>query len=102
VIIRGGANVYPAEVERVLRTLPGVADAVVVGMPDERLGETVQAVVEQEPGATVHHDALIAGCRAQLAAYKVPVRIVVVEALERNALGKPDQRAAKARLAEGS
>jgi acyl-CoA synthetase (AMP-forming)/AMP-acid ligase II len=102
VIIRGGANVYPAEVERVLRTLPGVADAVVVGVPDPRLGETVQAVVEQEAGATVHDGALIAGCRAELAAYKVPVRIVVVDALERNALGKPDQRAAKASLAEGS
>jgi acyl-CoA synthetase (AMP-forming)/AMP-acid ligase II len=102
VIIRGGANVYPAEVERVLRTLPGVADAVVVGVPDDRLGETVQAVVERAAGATVHDGALIAGCRSELATYKVPVRVLVVDALERNALGKPDQRMAKALLAEGS
>jgi acyl-CoA synthetase (AMP-forming)/AMP-acid ligase II len=100
VIIRGGANVYPAEVERVLRSLPGVADAVVVGMPDERLGETVQALVERESGRPVDEHALIEHCRTELAAYKVPVRVLVVDALARNALGKPEQRAAKARLAE--
>lgn len=102
VIIRGGANVYPAEIERVLRTLPGVADAVVVGVPDDRLGETVQAVVERDPATLVHEAELIDGCRAELAAYKVPARVVVVDALERNALGKPDQRAARTRLTEAS
>ncbi len=101
VIIRGGANVYPAQVERVLRGLPPVADAVVVGLPDERLGETVNALVELEAAQTTSERELLEGCRAELARYKVPVRIVVVDALERNALGKPDQRAARARLMGG-
>ena len=92
VIIRGGANVYPAEVERVLRTLPAVADAVVVGLPDERLGETVHALVELEAAETTTERALVDGCLNQLARYKVPVRILVVDAIDRNALGKPDQR----------
>ena len=94
VIIRGGANVYPAEVERVFRTLPAVVDAVVVGLPDERLGETVHALVELEAAETTTERRLVDGCLNQLARYKVPVRIVVVDAIDRNALGKPDHRAA--------
>ena len=97
VIIRGGANVYPAEVERVLRTLPTVADAVVVGLPDERLGETVHALVELEAAQTTTERALVDGCLNQLARYKVPVRILVVDAIDRNALGKPDQRTGRER-----
>ncbi len=98
-IIRGGANVYPAEVERVLRELPGVADAVVVGLPDERLGETVNALIELEAGQTTTERTLIEGCATELARYKVPARILVVDTIERNAMGKPDLRAARARLA---
>jgi acyl-CoA synthetase (AMP-forming)/AMP-acid ligase II len=96
VIVRGGANVYPAEVERVLRELEGVADAVVVGLPDERLGETVHAVIELVPGSARTCADLGDECRTQLARYKTPERIVIVDAIVRNALGKPDRGWARA------
>jgi len=89
-IIRGGANVYPAEVERVLLEHPAVRGAAVVGVPDERLGERVTAVIElddaAEPGV-VPPD-LDQHLLANLAKYKVPERIVVVDGLPRNAMGK--------------
>ena len=88
VIIRGGANVYPAEVERVLVEGPGVAACAVVGVPDERLGERVGAAVERRPGVEVDLQELIVYCRANLAAYKVPERWVVVDQLPRNQMGK--------------
>jgi acyl-CoA synthetase (AMP-forming)/AMP-acid ligase II len=85
VIIRGGANVYPAEVERVLGQAPGVGAGAVLGVPDERLGERVVAVVEP---ADVDVDEVLAHCRVHLAKYKVPERITAVDALPRNAMGK--------------
>jgi acyl-CoA synthetase (AMP-forming)/AMP-acid ligase II len=89
VIIRGGANVYPAEVERVLLEAPGVAACAVLGVPDERLGERVVAVVELAAVDTgLDEDAVRAHCLANLAKYKVPERFVVVEAFPRNAMGK--------------
>jgi acyl-CoA synthetase (AMP-forming)/AMP-acid ligase II len=83
-INRGGLKVYPAEVEEVLRTAPGVRDVAVVGVPDARLGEVPVAFVVGEVDA----DALTACCRAELAPYKVPARFVPVEALPRNPVGK--------------
>ncbi len=92
-IIRGGANVYPAEVERVLLDAPGVAACVVIGVPDERLGERVVALIEPAAGVDVDVDALRRHCGAELAAYKVPERYVVVDgALPRNAMGKVVRR----------
>ena len=88
VIIRGGANVYPAEVERVLVEAPGVAACAVVGVPDERLGERVGAALERRPDAAVDLDAIAAHCRTNLAGYKVPERWVVVDRLPRNQMGK--------------
>jgi len=88
VIIRGGANVYPAEVERVLSECPGVASSAVVGVPDERLGERVAALVEPDEGTAVDLGAIRRHLEANLARYKVPERIVVVERLPRNAMGK--------------
>jgi len=88
VVVRGGANVYPAEVERVLLTLPGVAAAAVFGVPDDRLGQRVAAVVQLEPGQAVDADRLADGCRAVLSSYKVPERWAVVPDLPRNAMGK--------------
>ncbi|HEX3706799.1 MAG TPA: class I adenylate-forming enzyme family protein [Mycobacteriales bacterium] len=85
-IVRGGANVYPAEVERVLLAEEGVAGAAVFGVPDDRLGERVAALVETN--GDVDLDALAAACRTQLADYKVPERWGVVETLPRNAMGK--------------
>ena len=93
VIIRGGANVYPAEVERVLHGIPGVAGSAVFGVPDERLGERIAAAVELDPGADLGEDELRASCEAELARYKVPERIAIVDALPRNAMGKVDRTA---------
>jgi long-chain acyl-CoA synthetase len=84
VIIRGGANVYPAEVERVLHTAPGVAAAALIGIPDERLGERVVALIEGE----ADEEAVREHCLANLAKYKVPERFVFVDELPRNAMGK--------------
>jgi long-chain acyl-CoA synthetase len=86
-ILRGGANVYPAEVERVLYELPGIAGASVVGVDDERLGQRVAAAVELLPGEELSQEELVAHCRAQLARYKVPERWTFGE-LPRNAMGK--------------
>jgi acyl-CoA synthetase (AMP-forming)/AMP-acid ligase II len=86
-IVRGGANVYPAEVERVLLEAPGVAAGAVLGVPDERLGERVVAVVEPAAGA-LDEAAVRDHCLAHLARYKVPERFVAVDALPRNAMGK--------------
>ncbi len=87
-VITGGFNVSPSEVEAVLRAHPDVADAAVFGKPLERGGEMVAAAVELEPGATLDEDALRAHCREQLAAYKVPRRIVQIQETPRSMLGK--------------
>ena len=88
VILRGGANVYPAEVERVLLDHPSVQSGAVLGVPDDRLGERVAAVVEAATGTAVDVDDVRAHLLANLARYKVPEQITVVDALPRNAMGK--------------
>ncbi len=88
VIIRGGANVYPAEVERVLGEAPGVAGCVVFGVPDERLGERVMAAIEVTEVSVPDLVAIESFCREALARYKVPERFVVLPTLPRNAMGK--------------
>ena len=98
VIIRGGANVYPAEVERVLLDHPAVAAGAVLGVPDERLGERVAAVIEPVAGAGVDLDDVRAHLLANLARYKVPERIAVVDALPRNAMGKVSKAELRARF----
>jgi malonyl-CoA/methylmalonyl-CoA synthetase len=87
-IISGGYNIYPREVEDVLETHPDVAESAVLGMPDPDLGEQVVAVIVPRPGHTPQEADIIAFCRERLAAYKKPRRIVLVESLPRNALGK--------------
>jgi long-chain acyl-CoA synthetase len=88
-INRGGLKVYPGEVEEVLRLTPGVADAAVVGVPDDRLGEVPWAfVVASDPGAGPDGDALAEACRSHLAPYKVPVRFEPIAELPRNEVGK--------------
>jgi len=86
-ILRGGANVYPAEVERVLLEAAGVRGVAVVGIPDERLGERVAAAVEAEEGRTLDIDALSSHCSSQLARYKVP-EYWKLGTLPRSAMGK--------------
>jgi acyl-CoA synthetase (AMP-forming)/AMP-acid ligase II len=88
-INRGGLKVHPDQVEEVLRLDPGVADAAVVGMPDDRLGEVPVAYVVATPdGLAPTSDGLSGLCRAHLAPYKVPVRFELVDALPRNEVGK--------------
>lgn len=87
-IQRGGANVYPAEVERVLLDVPEVQACAVVPVADERLGQRVVAVVQPYGGAVLDPDALAAHCRRNLARYKVPERFAVVTDFARNAMGK--------------
>jgi acyl-CoA synthetase (AMP-forming)/AMP-acid ligase II len=94
-INRGGLKVYPAEVEEVLRTSPAVADAAVVGAPDDRLGEVPVAFVVPAPGVAPSSDGLSDYCRAHLAPYKVPVRFEVIDALPRNEVGKVLKTASK-------
>ncbi|HUF96696.1 MAG TPA: class I adenylate-forming enzyme family protein [Ilumatobacter sp.] len=91
-IIRGGANVYPAEVEAALHTDPRVARCCVVGVADERLGERVAAAVVLADGAEIDVDDLVATCAARLAPYKVPERIMFVDDLPCNAMGKVQKR----------
>jgi acyl-CoA synthetase (AMP-forming)/AMP-acid ligase II len=85
---RGGLKVFPDEVEEHLRAYPGVADAAVAGVPDDRLGEVPWAFLVLVPGATVDEDALRDWCRTRMAAYKVPEGVTVVDALPRNEIGK--------------
>ncbi len=87
-ILRGGANVYPAEVERVLHGDPRVVACAVVGRPDPRLGERVVAFVQTAPGAKVAAEELLARCREELARYKVPEEIRFVDAMPRTPMGK--------------
>jgi malonyl-CoA/methylmalonyl-CoA synthetase len=87
-IISGGYNVYPPEVELVLAEHPAVEASAVIGCPDNEWGETVTAVVVLRKDATISEQALIAYCRSQLVNYKSPRRIVISESLPRNALGK--------------
>ena len=96
-IITGGFNVYPSEVETVVRDLPAVADCAVVGLPSSS-GEQVAVAVVLEPGASLTLDELRAHCKQHLAAYKVPRRMAVVDDLPRNQIGKVQRRALRAQV----
>jgi len=97
-IIRGGSNVYAAEVERVLQSEPRVARAAVVGAADERLGERVVAFVQLAAGATATPEELQRFCRGDLARYKVPDEVRIVEELEVSSTGKVVKAPLRARL----
>lgn len=91
-IIRGGYNVYPTEVENVLHEHPSVLDAAVIGVPDEKYGEEVAAIVAVSPGLEPAPEELEALCREHLSAYKVPRLIQFVDALPKGATGKTLKR----------
>jgi malonyl-CoA/methylmalonyl-CoA synthetase len=87
-IISGGYNVYPKEIELVIDELPGVVESAVIGLPHPDFGEGVAAVVIGQKGFGGDEAAMIAECRKQLAAFKAPKRIIFVEDLPRNTMGK--------------
>jgi acyl-CoA synthetase (AMP-forming)/AMP-acid ligase II len=86
----GGEKVSPDEVESVLKAHPDVFDAVVLGVADDRWGERVVAVVQPRPGTRPEADALAGHCRTELADFKVPRQVVMVDRVERLQTGKPD------------
>ena len=87
-IISGGMNVFPSEIEAVLRQHPAIAEVAVIGVPDEKWGETVCAVIEATNGAVVDEAEIIAFCTERLASYKKPSSVRVVDELPRTAVGK--------------
>jgi long-chain acyl-CoA synthetase len=87
-VITGGENVYSSEVEAVLFRHPAVADAAIIGVPDERLGEAVMAVIALRPGVQASEEELALHCRNSLGGFKVPRRFAFVEGLPKSALGK--------------
>jgi acyl-CoA synthetase (AMP-forming)/AMP-acid ligase II len=100
-IVSGGENVYPGEVEGVLRAHRAVAEAAVVGVPHELWGEAVSALVVLAPGAPVPTaEELIAHCRRHLSGYKVPKQVRFADALPRSATGKLLRREVRDRWAE--
>ncbi|WP_248583126.1 long-chain-fatty-acid--CoA ligase [Nocardioides sp. InS609-2] len=87
-IISGGENIYSPEVERVLAEHPSVMEVAVIGVPDDRWGETVKAVVSLKPETTATEDELIAWCRERIATFKCPKSVDLIELLPRNPTGK--------------
>jgi fatty-acyl-CoA synthase len=86
--ISGGENVYPAEIENVLYQLPAVAEAAIIGVPNDKWGEVGLAVLALKPGATIDRATVVEHCVTRLAKFKIPNDIAIVDALPRNATGK--------------
>jgi long-chain acyl-CoA synthetase len=90
-LLRAGMNIYPREIEDVLQAHPDIAEAAVVGMPDPVRGEEVKAYVVPHPGKEVVEKEVLAYCKEQLASYKCPRKLLVIDALPRDAAGKTDK-----------
>ncbi len=86
--IVGGFNCYPAEIESIMLGCAGVGQVAVIGVPDERMGEVGMAFVVPAPGATLAPESIVAWCRENMANYKVPRHVEIVDALPMNATGK--------------
>jgi acyl-CoA synthetase (AMP-forming)/AMP-acid ligase II len=87
-IVSGGENIYPAEVENALFAHPAVGDVAVIGVPDDKWGEAVKAVVVLKPGTSASEEEIINHVRAKIAGYKVPKTIDFTDVLPRNPTGK--------------
>ena len=98
----GGEKVYPEEVEECLKLHPSVRDAAVVGLPDERFGEAITALVELEPGMTIDAADLIDHVKARLARYKAPKSVILIDSVGRAVNGKLDYKSLKAVAASGT
>ena len=101
-VISGGENVYPAEIEDILHAHPDVVEAAVVGVPDERWGEACAAFVVLRDGATTSAEALAEHCGARLARFKVPKTFTVVDELPRSSMGKVLKDDLRASVAEAA
>ena len=95
-VISGGYNVYPRDIEEVLYDHPAVQEAVIIGIPDPKFGEAVKAFVVLKEGEAVTGEALVDYCRTRLARYKVPVNIEFREMLPKNNIGKVLRRQLRA------
>jgi malonyl-CoA/methylmalonyl-CoA synthetase len=100
-IITGGYNVYPKEIEGYLDELPGVLESAVIGLPHADFGEAVCAVVVPRPGARLDAKAIIAAMKAQIASFKVPKHVWIVDELPRNTMGKVQKNVLRERFGEG-
>ena len=98
-IITGGLNVYPKEIEERIDALPGVAESAVIGVADPDFGEAVTAVVVGKPGHLLREADIIAALRQDIAGFKVPKRVHVVGELPRNAMGKVEKKVLRERYA---
>jgi malonyl-CoA/methylmalonyl-CoA synthetase len=98
-IISGGFNVYPAEIEGRINDLPGVAESAVVGVPHPDFGEAVVAVVVPRDGAALQPAAIVAELKSAIAHFKVPKHVKLVDALPRNAMGKVQKKLLREELA---
>jgi long-chain acyl-CoA synthetase len=98
-IVSGGENVYPVEVEDALAQHPDVADVAVIGVPDERWGETVKALIVPRPGTRPAPDDILDFARERLAGYKLPRSVELVDDLPRNPSGKVLKRELRERHA---
>ena len=101
-IVSGGFNVFPREIEDVISTHPGVAQVAVIGVPDEKWGEAVKAVVVRRPDATVEADELITLVKDRKGAVHQPKSVDFVDAIPLSALGKPDKKVLRAQYWQGS
>ncbi|MPY72561.1 MAG: hypothetical protein GEU92_21235 [Alphaproteobacteria bacterium] len=90
-VVSGGMNVYPEELEAVLRDLPEVAAAAVVGVPDDRYGEALFAVIVPRPGTALTEEEVVAHCRGRIGGYKIPRRMAFVDELPKNPTGKVER-----------
>ena len=100
-IITGGLNVYPKEIEEKIDALPGVAESAVIGVPDADFGEAVTAVVVARPGHELNESELIGALKSEIANFKVPKRVHFVAELPRNAMGKVQKNLLRERFAGG-
>ena len=100
-IISGGVNIYPAEIEAVLMRHPSVLDIAVIGMPNEEFGEEIKGFVELRPGATASEQELLEFCVGQLASYKRPRSLELTTELPRNTMGKLLKRELRQRYWRG-
>ena len=98
IIISGGENISSKEVEDVIHNHPDVFEVAVIGIPDERWGEAVHAVVVPKPGVKLTEEAVIEHCKQNLASFKKPKSVEFAEALPRNILGKVEKKKLKAKF----